>query len=130
MSENAHFSRRARAILNAQALRDWLQTTSLARVPKNQFGTASKQAICRLLHIARSSCHTNPEIRALFEKLDGRLAEQQIKSQSERKAPPQPINPELLALKELEKLQTENEHLLSELSRLRYLEDVGWELPR
>lgn len=55
------------------ALRRWISTTPLTKIPLNSRGLSSKQAICKALGIVRSTIGTNGEIRELFDELDKKL---------------------------------------------------------
>jgi hypothetical protein len=114
-------SSQARAHDNAILVRQWIESTDLATVPVNQFGTAARTSICKILKISRSSIGSNPLIKQLFDELDRKL------SHAGKAA-----GPRTLLEKEMDRLSEINNSLLQELEdaracadRLQYLEDTA-----
>ncbi|MFM0627774.1 hypothetical protein [Paraburkholderia xenovorans] len=97
-------------------------------VPRNQFGDASRQAICSQLGISRSSCQSNSEINKLFEELDIKLGKHPRGNKVVTKRDSEQREVDSATLGEIERLQNKNEELSGRLARLSYLENTGWEL--
>ncbi|QIN62680.1 hypothetical protein SBC1_26960 [Caballeronia sp. SBC1] len=66
-------SNRDKAGRNAKRLSEWIENTPLAELPLNQFGTVSRQKVCKIVGVPASSVGSNAEIRALLDGLDLRL---------------------------------------------------------
>ena len=108
------------AARNIAKLKKWVKATPLTSVKRNQFGNASRKAICKHLNISLSTTRTNPEIEKVFTKLDARL---NARAQAVLAATPRLVqqvtstHPTLLSDPASEEI--------TKLRRLLYLEETG-----
>lgn len=116
----------ARAIgkLNAERLRAWVSQTSIDSIPRNQFGAASRQRICELLGLTRSTVDSNPSIQALFREIDDKVLAHFAGHKPARSGSSTPRDYAELEARHvaLKKQFAETE---AKLHRLSYLEDTG-----
>jgi hypothetical protein len=109
---------------NAARLKDWVSQISVDSIPRNQFGTASRQEICTILGFTRSTVDSNPVIQALFVEMDDRLL-----AHFAGRKPARSTTNDYIELEEryvaLKKQLAEAE---TKLQRLSYLEDTGMHL--
>ncbi|ENZ77684.1 hypothetical protein M3795_02655 [Ralstonia pickettii] len=112
---------------NSERLRTWISETALDSIPINQFGYASRQRICALLGITRSTVDSNSTISALFHQLDASV----LAHYSDTGRVPATTRPATAAgdYADLEAryiaLKKQTAEVEAKLQRLRYLEDTG-----
>lgn len=118
--------RHPRAEENASRLEQWLKDTPLGKVPRNQFGKAARQAICRTLGISRSTVATNPRIHEAFERLDKALERRYgAKRTQENTLRLHPL-PDLSAYREASAwMGVQLDDTKAKLARLTYFEDTA-----
>ncbi|ASV96711.1 hypothetical protein [Paraburkholderia aromaticivorans] len=127
MKLSKSFDRHGRAVENAGRLAEWCAQTALEHVPLNQFGESSKESICKMLGISRSTARSNPTMKAIFGQLDAEIAKMHARNVGKRA--PEGNSKSGLTSQEineaLAELQTDNSLLRRKLNALMYLEDTG-----
>jgi hypothetical protein len=122
-------SSQARGARNAAKLRQWLSETPGSRVPRNQFGGAARDRICKVLDIPSSTIRTNEQIKRLFDELDAKLGNQPVSPIAGRKSGTRTTEEELGALRlQYQIVLNENDLMRARLQRLQHLDDTGTEI--
>jgi len=73
MAKKANMSSADKAKVNAEKLRQYIRSTSLKDIPRNQYKAAAKNPILTKLGISPSTISSNKSIKKQFVKLDDLL---------------------------------------------------------
>lgn len=68
-----NISSQDKAKYNADAVNEYLGTTNVDKIPRNQYGSVSRSRILKELNISPSSISTNVLIRNAFDNFDERI---------------------------------------------------------
>lgn len=77
----SRLTNKARGLMNAQKLREYVLNTPISSIPRNQYGSASQKKILQTLGIPTSNRDSTP-IKIIFEKLNKKLGAEAIVSSS------------------------------------------------
>lgn len=104
----------------------YIEKTPLSIVPLNQFRKASRKRICKELGITYSTIGSNPNLAAVFEKLDIILGSVPDKQAPRRTKDIQHLEETIKLLEnQVIKLRVENSSLLSEIKRYEHFVSSG-----
>jgi hypothetical protein len=106
---------------NARRLQDWIESTPVQDIPRNQFGRAAVTPILEeILGIPSSTRNSNKAIKEAFKALDALLLKHGDTGNASEKEPVVQASASQLA-----ELRRELLRLTTMVSRLEYLENTG-----
>ncbi|MCG8040568.1 MAG: hypothetical protein JAZ17_11345 [Candidatus Thiodiazotropha endolucinida] len=107
-------------------LRSYIDKTSVADIPKNQFQKASRQRICKELGITYSTVGSNADLATLFDQLDTKIGAGKTEEKRPNSNEIRQLNARVSTLENrVASLKAENDSLRSQLKRYEHFEITG-----